>query len=239
MKNLCSTLLRWGLSLSLALTTLQPAQAQDLQTVVNAHVQAMGGEVALRQLKTLQMDASTRYLLFKLSVRSVIVHDEGVSRSVYSGREKVLETVATARGGHEIDDKGKRKPMDPREAADAFKDTDLSGPFVDTEKKGIALQLLGQRVLKSGVKTHVVEVRRRGQEPQRHFIRVDDHMVVRIEDKNFNAEKSVWEEDATDFDDYRSVGGIKLPFLIRDKDGDALNVSSYKINEPVDPAVFK
>lgn len=234
-----STLRRCGVCLTLGLAAIVPAHAQNLQSVVQAHVEAMGGEQALRGLRTLQMDASTRYMLFKLSIRSTISHDEGVVRSVYAGREKIAEMVATARGGHEVDNKGKRKAMDAREAAEAFKDADLSGPFVDTEKKGIALALVGEKVLKNGVKTHVVEVRRSGFEPERHFIRVDNHLLARIEDKTFNTEKSRWEDDATDYDDYRTVSGVKMPFLIRDKDGDTFTVNSYKVNEALDPSIFK
>jgi hypothetical protein len=55
----------------------------------------------------------------------------------------------------------------------------------------------------------------------------------------FNSEKSLWEDDATDYEDYRTVNGVKLPFVIREKEIDKLTVNNYKINAPIDPAVFK
>jgi hypothetical protein len=115
----------------------------------------------------------------------------------------------------------------------------LSGPFVDTEKKGISLQLLGEKMHKDGIKAHVIEVKRTGYDPERHFIRVDNHLLARIEKKTFNSEKSLWEDDATDYEDYRTVNGVKLPFVIREKEIDKLTVNNYKINAPIDPAVFK
>lgn len=239
MKRPAACLRRCLLLACLALAARVPAHAQTLQSVVQAHVQAMGGEEALRRLKTVQMEGTIRqYLVLSAAFESVIVQGEGVSRSL-SWNGVRYRIVATAQGGHRMEGDGKRKPLDPREVAGELDAADLAGPFVDTEKKGISLQWLGEKTLKGGIKTHVVEASRREREPVRYFIRSDNHLLARMETRSFHTDKARWQGQSIDYEDHRPVAGVQMPFRIRLGDEYTVTVKAYKVNEAVDPAAFQ
>jgi hypothetical protein len=214
------------------------AQAQSLQEVVSQHVQALGGADKLRSLQSLQLEAETKVMLFMtIKVRTVMLNNEGVRLTIYMGNDEVSRSVATPQGGASFED-GKRKAMDPREASGLFESADLSGPFVDSEKKGITLKLLGQQPLQRGGQAYVIEVQRPGGRPaSRHFIRTDNFMVARIEEQTYSTEDRKWKEEWDEFDDYREVQGVKMAHRIRSDDGE-FKVTSYRVNESLDKRMF-
>ena len=229
---------RFLLGLLLSLGSLGLAQAQSLQDIVSQHVQALGGADRLRNLQSLQLEAETKVmLLMTIKVRTVMVNNEGVHLTIAMGKDEVSRSVATPQGGATFED-GKRMPMDPREASGLFESADLSGPFVDSDKKGITLKLLGQQPLKRGGQAYVLEVLRPGGRPaSRHFIRTDNFLVARVEEQSYSTEDGKWKEEWNEFDDYREVQGVKMAYRIRSTEGE-LRVTSYKANAPLDKRMF-
>jgi hypothetical protein len=227
---LLGALLMWGAS--------APIQAQSLQEIVSQHVQALGGADKLRSMQSLQLEAETRVMLFMtLKVRTSMVNNQGVSIVVNLGQDEVSRSVVTPQGGATFEE-GKRTAMDPREASGIFDSADLAGPFVDSEKKGISLKLLGEQPLKRGGKAYVIDVQRGADRPaNRYFIRTDNFMIARVEEKSYSTEKQKWEDEWNEFDDYRDVQGIKMAYTLRTSEAD-LKITSYKVNEPLDKRVF-
>jgi hypothetical protein len=170
-------------------------------------------------------------------VQNTIAHGEGFHMVIHLGQDEVSRSIANAQGGVSVDE-GKRTPLDPREARGLFNSADLSGPFVDSASKGITLKLLGEQTLKQVGKTHVIEVDRgRGDPVSRHYIRADNFMVARVEEKSYSTEKKQWEDEWSEYDDYRMVGGIQLPHRLKTQEGE-LKVTSYRVNPLIDKKVF-
>lgn len=222
----------------LVLSLFGSAQAQTLSDIVARHVQALGGADTLRAAKTLQMEGSTKVMLFiTMTIRNVIANGEGMSTSIILNGDEKSRIVTTRQGSVTLEE-GKRQPLDPREAAGLFDETDLAGPFVDSEKKGIALKLLGEQTLKGIGKTYVLEVQRGNDRPaSRHYIRADNYLLARMETRSFSTEDKQWKDEWTEYDDYRAVDGLVLPHRLRTDEGE-ITVSSYKVNAPVDRKIF-
>jgi|GEM_PF-4680818 len=219
------------------------AHAQNLEDIVSRHVQALGGADKLRAVKTLHIDAGTKVLLFmNINIRTLIADAQGVWSSVVINGDEKMRMIVTRQGGVTIEsDEGKQKRtvMDAREAKGTFDDADLSGPFVDTQKKGISLKLLGEKKLPRVGSAYVIEVQRDAERtPSRYYIRTDNFLLARTESKTFSTEDKAWKDEWTDYDDYRTVSGIPLAHKMTTDDGE-LTVNSYKVNAPIESKIFE
>lgn len=215
------------------------AHAESLQDIVNRHTEAMGGIEKLRAIKTQKMEAGTRVMVWmNVTVRNWIRHGEAIASSISLNGDESTRTIVTQKGGVTIED-GKQTPMDPREAASFMDDADLSGPFVDSAKKGLTLKLIGEKTIDKAGKTYAIEVQKNGGRPAAvYYIRADNYLIARMETKNYSTSEGRWEDTWTEYEDYRSVDGIKLPYVLRQSEAE-ISVTSYKLNEALDSKVFK
>jgi hypothetical protein len=229
----------FSLLLSLGTAGLVQAQSLALAQIVERHVQALGGADQLRSVQTLQMEAETKVMVFMTArVQTTAVHGEGFQMVIKLGNDEVSRSIANPQGKGVTLEEGKRTPLDPREARGLFNAADLSGPFVDSAKKGVTLKLLPEQILKRGLKAYVIEVDRgQGDPVSRHFIRADTFMLARVEEKSYSTENQKWEDEWSEYDDYRTVGGVQLPHRLRTQEGE-LKVTSYRVNQLVDKKVF-
>jgi outer membrane lipoprotein-sorting protein len=82
----------------------------------------------------------------------------------------------------------------------------IDGPFIDLDKKGIELELMGKQD-HDGTRAYQVRVTRSGGSTDDHFFDAESFLEVRRE----NASGSI------EFGDYREVGGVHFPHRIEQK----------------------
>jgi hypothetical protein len=221
--------------------TAQAKAAEALPTtdqILNKYVQAMGGKAAIEKLKTRVMTGSQvtsdgtaipleTYQAAPDKVVSILTPKNGVFMSGYNGH---VGWVKNARGQRELSG---AQLAEMKRSADFYGDLKFKEIFpgleiVDREKVGdrdayvLASQVTPTRINKLYFDTQTGLLLR--------ILSITQTMLAPIPDQ-------------TDFEDYREVDGVKLPFIIRrsavnPRDSWTRKYTEIKQNIPVDDAKF-
>src|SRR5688572_4643749 len=187
-----------------ALLAVLCARAQTLEEVVEKNIAARGGEARLRNLQAVRLTGTFTVGDIELSV---VMEQKRpwMMRTELRGMGMRSVEVFDGRTGWKLDEfEGQKEPrqMTDKEAADARSGGDLAGPFLEWEKKGYAVQLVGLEESEDGPVFHLTV-----KEPDRPV----DHYF--LDAKTF-LEKKVYaegDETAGHLTDYREFEGTLWP----------------------------
>jgi outer membrane lipoprotein-sorting protein len=123
--------------------------------------------------------------------------------------------------------------------ADSLKDqADFDGSLVDYKAKGHTIELVGT-VDVGGKKAHHLKVTRKNLPIQHYYIDVENGVELKIATEAAGAAPATESE----MSDYRSVGGVMVPHLIKVSQAGQLQaelrITKVEFNIPLDDALFK
>jgi hypothetical protein len=207
--------------------------------VFDKYVQAVGGKVAVERLKTQVLKGS-------MVSNNAITKPVPLSFEIYEAPNKILSIINTPKGiAYEgfngtvgwISDPRERREMTAEELAEFMLDAELykviklKEPY--TQKTVIGRERIGDR------EAYVVEVTPADGKPEKLLFDTQTGLLIRRRVELKTVLGIITEE--TDFEDYRAVGGVRLPFTIRlsKLDGGLIRkFTEIKHNTPIDDAMF-
>jgi hypothetical protein len=226
---------------ALALATLD-AQAQTVDDIVRAYLEARGGAAKLRAVQSLRLagtmevgDIKAPFTLelarpSKMRTEFVVQGQTGVR--AYDGQHAWARVPLPGEPP---------RLMTPEEAADARAQADVDmSPLVDAAAKGFTIELVGRDRLPGG-ETWKLLVRGRDAPPRTLHIDTRSHLVVETIDTRSDEGQST--DFVTEISDYRSVGGLMFPHRIEvgpkgKPDRQRLLIQKVEINPTLEPSRF-
>lgn len=240
----CSPIRGLLLGLALAAGSTSVAQAQNVDSLIARHIEARGGMEQLEAIETLRMSGRAvagpgQEALVTLEVRppSRIRTEfafQGVT-AVYACADVTCWSVSPMAGSFEA------LPMSESDASQEMEQANILGPLVDWKAKGHIVELMGTEPV-DGRAAHKLKVTLSSGVVQTHYLDVESALLVRRETTRTFGDRPI--ELQTTFSDFRPVGGVVFPHLIRSsakgRPGSLeVVVEEAELNGPIDDSRFE
>jgi hypothetical protein len=232
------------LGLVLAGASLSTLQAQTVDSLIARHIEARGGMERLQAIETLRMTGRavagpgqealvTREVRPPNRIRTEFAF-QGVT-AVYACADTKCWSVSPMSGSFEA------QPMSESDASQAIEQANLLGPLVDWKAKGHTVELIGTETV-DGREAHKLKVTLSSGVVQTHYLDAESALLVRREAIRTFGDRPI--ELQTTFSDFRPVGGVVFPHLIRSsakgRPGSLeVVVEEAELNGPIDDARFE
>jgi hypothetical protein len=201
-------------------------QAPTAESIVNRHVQAIGGREAVAAIHTLVKKGTYVYngLEFPVLVyqaREARSREEIVGLSRWGDKVREGATVVRAVDGHRAwtagyEDAAEATLLSPEETAEAVAAADFDSPLLDAAAKGHGVTLVGREDIDGQALWHLRVTLRSGA-IEDYYLGVDDLLVKRRDvapPRPANLLAELQKPRVLYFDDYRVVAGVRLPFHV-------------------------
>lgn len=235
-----------ALLLGLALAGASPGalRAETLDALIARHVEARGGMERLQSIETLRASGRakagpgrealvTREVKPPGRVRTEFAF-QGVT-AVFACDGSLCWSVEPMAGIFEA------RRMSEGDASLSTEHADIVGPLVDWKAKGHAVELLGKETI-DGQEAYKLKVTLSGGGEQIDYLDAETALLVRRETRRTLGGELL--ELQTTFSDFRPVGGVVFPHLIRSSaEGRAevleVIVEEAELNTPIDDGRFE
>jgi hypothetical protein len=219
--------------------------------IASRHIEALGGEEALRAIQTLRKTGTYVYN----GIEHPIVSYQKVGRRFReeidglqiwgTGRREgyvVLRGTNGAIAWNLDESRGSEwSAISPSMAAIALEEADLTGALVDAEKKGHRIELLGPGDVE-GKPAHRLKLALASGLEQIWFLDVETFLLLRKEMAGEETERDLERPRAWYFDDYRPVDGVLMPYWVYVEEplfSREYVFETIEANVPIEDAVFE
>jgi hypothetical protein len=227
-------------------------QAQTVDEVVSAHVEAIGGKEKLAALKSMYME-SISVMQNGNEVTSKIwkVQDKLMRREIAFGMGQMTSIVTDKEGWNSNPRNGGAFEAVPADRLAGMKmEMDIAGPLVDYAAKGHKAELAGREDV-NGTSCHAVKLTLSTGREITYLIDPKTYYVVRTKTKGGGfmrgggggggGARNPEAEMLTDYSDHRKTPeGYVFPYTITIQGmGAAQNVEKLEVNKEVDAKLYK
>ncbi len=203
------------------------AQTPTVNDVIARHVQAIGGREKVASLKTLTKKGTYVYNGLEFAMvahhaRDAKSREEIAGLSHWATKPRPGITVVRAVDGQKAWMSGHERAMEPtllndEETSDAVLVADFDGPLLDAAGAGDKFELVG-RVTDEGQDLFQIRVTRPSGAIEDVYVSSADYLIRR---RDLTAKKAegtrggFQKPQVIHYDDYRVVGGVRIPFSIQ------------------------
>jgi outer membrane lipoprotein-sorting protein len=233
-----------------ALLTLSPSSvmAQTADEIVEKHLAAIGGREALQRIRT---RVSTGTVTVETAVGQIPGTVEASAKAPNKSRSLVTLDLSSLGAGKMVNDQrfdgttgyvidtlnGNRDITGAQ--LEALRNNGFPTIWLDYRGRGLTIALAGQETL-AGRPAHVLEVTPKIGPRARAWVDAETLMLVKTS-VPFDPTPAGPVEQVTEFGDFRTIDGVKVPFSVRSTTGGqtvAAVLTDVKHNVEVDDAVF-
>ncbi len=225
-------------------------KAQTAEEIVKTYIENIGGEEALRNIKNVRMTAKVDAQGMTLPVTMINTADGKTRISFeFQGKEMVQQAFdgETSWGVNFMTQKAEKSDAEATENVKR-ESNDFPEVFLDYEKKGYTIELLGKETVE-GVECFKVKLTKKplladGEEVENvQFYYFDTEnfvpIVTEAEIKSGQMKGSI---SQTVFSDYQEVEGVYFPFSIdskiKDGQGQPVNIEKIEVNVELEDSIF-
>jgi hypothetical protein len=221
-----------------------PVSAQTADEIVAKFIKTVGGMEKIQSVKSLRR---TGRFNGGGGFEAVIVEENkrpNLVRQEFSIQGMTGVTAYDGHGGWKIEPwNGKKdaEPLGEEELKGIIEDSDLDGPLVNYQQKGVKVEYVGMDEFE-GTDAYKLKVTLASGDVRFYFMDTDYFVPIKIETKRMvrGAER----EYETILGDYKEVGGWYLPFSIENgvKGGSSRQKVTYEkieVNVPIDDGRFR
>lgn len=221
------------------------APAPTVDQILAKYVDAKGGLVKMKAIKSLKMSARIMQGPMEIAMQGEM--GRGCFRVEVSVQGMTQIMAYDGKSGWKIDPfqgygGGKNaEAMTADELKSAEVQSDLDGPLVDYAAKGHKVEYLGKDSVE-GAPAHKLKVTLKNGDTQTYFLDADSYLEVKQTSKRKVRDQEV--EAETFYGDFREVAGVLVPFSIEQgmvgmPQRAKIIVDKMEANVPIDPARLK
>ena len=216
------TFIRLTAAAALVSVCAGPAMAQTADEIVERHIAALGGREALSRIRT---RVSTGTITLTLPVGTISGTVEAFAKAPNKSRMIVKLDLSGLGGGEILNDQrfdgttafvidtfnGNRDISGTQ--LEAMKNNGFPTAFLDYRARGHAIAVIGNELL-GGRPTYLLEVTPKIGPKARSWVDAETYMVVKTS-VTVEAPQVGVVEQVTEFSDFRTVDGVKVPFSVK------------------------
>jgi hypothetical protein len=218
--------------------------AESVDEIVKKHLDAIGGEKKLDQLKTLKLTGSIEIAPETRAPFVMMMKDKTKMRFELDVQGiKMITALEGDSGWKVIPFMGKpdAERMSPDELKDAKKQADFTSELYNYKAKGSTVELIGKEDME-GTESYKLKVNKKNGDviylylDATSFLELKQTIKYKMEDKEI--------ESSTYSSNYKDVSGYKFPFTYENRSSDeassgqSLNIDSIFVNPPIDDKLF-
>ncbi len=229
-------------TLALAITamiSLQAAQAQTADEVVNKHIEALGGKAKLQTLKTVKMTGSVTAQGMEIGLTITISHGVGSRNDIsVPGMGESFQIMTPTKGWNMLAFQGQTSPEEVSEdqVMSGQAQLDLQGALLDYKEKGHTVELQGKETV-DGAECFKLKITYKNGKSATSYIDAKTYYRVKsVSKRTINGEEMDIETTYSDF--RKTPEGFVFPYSQVTPNG-PLSFSSIEVNKPVDESIFK
>ena len=222
-------------------TPSKPADIPSISAIIDRYLQAIGGETAIEGMKTRVLrgiETTTNRMtapvtmpieIYQTSENKLLIHRDDSGGSSSRGFDGLRGWIRDSKG---------LRDMDEKELAVMSRDADFYS-YLKIKRTYPQMRVLAKERI-GGRDAYVVGATSRDDRRERLFFDAESGLLIRKYVSFKTAFGSI--PEVTDFDDYREVNGIKLPFTIkwsRAPYGIVRKFAEIRLNANVDGAKFQ
>ncbi|WP_247233480.1 outer membrane lipoprotein-sorting protein [Telluribacter sp. SYSU D00476] len=217
------------------------ASAQNVDEIINKHVEAMGGAAKLSNLKSMKIDAAMQVMGMEIPTTTTIVQQRGFRSETDIQGTKVIQALDGTTGWtiNPMTGQSTATPL-PDEMVKAMSgQVDLTGLY-NYKAKGYKAELIGQETLE-GAPVYLVKVTNANGVTLTNYISKDTYYIVRTLVKaNVNGQDVETKMSQSNF---KKVDGITYPFSAEIESpampgAITMVVKSVQVNPKIDESIF-
>ena len=225
--------------------------AQTAEEIVKTYIENIGGEEALRNIKTVRMSAKVDAQGMTLPI-TMINTAEGKSRMSFEfqGKEMVQQAFdgETSWGVNFMTQKAEKSDAEDTENIKR-ESGDFPEPFLDYKKKGYSVELLGKETIE-GAECFKVKFTKKPllvdgvdvENVQYYYFDTENYVPI-VSEQEIKSGEMKGNISQTIFSDYQEVEGVYFPFSINQKlkdgqGGQPVTIEKIEMNIEVDDAIF-
>jgi hypothetical protein len=223
-------------------------QAQTAEEIIKTYHENIGGEEALRNVKSVKMTAKVDAQGMVLPIEILNVSDgRSLMKFEFQGKEMVQQAFdgETSWGVNFMTQKAEKSDAETTENVKR-ESKDFPDPFLDYEKKGYKIELLGKETIE-GTECFKIKFTKNPllvdgadvENVQYYYFDTENYVpiVTETEIKSGQMKGSI---SQTIFSDYQEVEGVYYPFSInskiKDGQGQPVTIEKIEVNVEVDDA---
>jgi hypothetical protein len=213
-------------------------QAQNLDEIVNKHVEAIGGRDNWNKLKSLRMECALKVQGSDIKITICQVDKVAMRQDIEAMGMKGYNIVTTKEGWNFMPFQGQMKPerMTEDELKNAQDDLNIKDEFITYKDLGKKIEYLGKDD-QEGMECHKVKMTDKTGTETTYYIDTDSYYVIKQVDKSKSNGKEF--ENTTTFSNFEKLNeGIVYPMAISSGWG-VTEVTKLEINPKIDDSQFK
>ena len=221
-----------------AMVTMQAAQAQTADDVVNKYIDALGGKEKLMLLKSVKMTGGLSVQGMDIGITVTILNGVGSRTDIaVPGMGEGYQIMTPTKGWSYMPFQGQSSPEEVNE--DRVKSgqgqLDLQGSLVGYKEKGHQIELMGKETV-DGAECFKLKFTNKNSKVSTLFIDAKTYYRVKVvSTTNVNGEETEMETNYSDF--RRTPDGYVFPFSQTTPNG-TITYTAIEINKPVEESIF-
>jgi outer membrane lipoprotein-sorting protein len=226
--------------------SLVSVQAQTVDEVISAHIEALGGKARVTSMQSVYMEGiSVMQNGTEVSTKTWRVQDKLMRREINFGMGSMTSILTDKEGWSSNPRSGGAFEAMPAEMVERQQsEMDIAGPLVDHAAKGHKAELLGQEDV-NGATCDVVKLTLKSGRDITYCIDRKTRYILRTRTKGGGGMRGGGRnpdaEMVTEYSDYRKTDdGFIFPFTTTIVGmGASMNMEKIEVNKPVDPKLYR
>jgi hypothetical protein len=215
----------------------KPAAPLSAESIVAASINARGGAEALKRVASMKRVGSTMLNGAPVPVTTWAERPSSFRREMQV--QGMTITIGSDGKTFWSSNGSSAQPVSGAALERAMADAAFDPPLLDYAKRGDTVKLVGTRS-EGGRPVHQIQLKRANGRIEEHFIDGETYLETRT--VSTVTQMGVQIEVAREFSDYRRVGTLVLPFLIREYASNALvsetTIESIELSVPIEASLF-
>jgi hypothetical protein len=227
------------------------SNAQTAEEIIKTYIENIGGEEALRKIKNVKMSAKVNAQGMSLPLEMINMADgRTITKFEFQGKEMIQGAFdgETAWGVNFMTQKAEKSDAEQTENVKR-ESKDFPDPFLDYEKKGYKIELLGKETVEGAecfkikfTKNPLLVDGKDVENVQYHYFDTENYVTIVTETEITSGEMK-GSISQTVFSDYQEVEGVYFPFSINSKlkggEGQPVTIEKIEVNVEVEDSIFK
>lgn len=214
------------------------------ERLVNAHLQALGGQENLQKIETVTMQAEVAVMGMNMPLK-IYNKRPAMVRSEVNVTAMNMEII-TAYDGSTAWTSNPMMGPEPQvltgaPAQSIAEQAQIDGLLVGYKEKGYTLTYEGVEAVREKP-AHKIKVERPNQSPVTVYLDAESHLIVKQVGQGLNPQSGAPMEVMTYIGDYRAIGGVMMPFSMEMDMGGQMTqnvvIKDIQVNNEIDAKLF-
>jgi len=213
--------------------------AQTADSIINKHIEAIGGKDAWMKVNSLRMEGVMKVQGAEINVKITVLNNKGMRQDITFGGMSGYQILTPTGGWNFMPFQGQKQP-DPitdDELKESQSELDAQGTLLNYKEKGHNVEYLGTEDV-DGVDAYKIKETLKGGKVETVYIDPKNYYIIRVVSKvKANGQEMDQTQNMSNYQ--KQPNGIVIPMSMTTGFGGDLTITKVEINVPIEESIFK